>query len=375
METVDLYGLDIIAQQQTERLYYVHDGVGSVRQLLDSTGQLATNYAYDPFGVPLVGGEVYNPYQYTGEAWDPEVELLYLRARYYQPEVGRFVTKDPWLGDVWRPETLNRYQYVTNNPISRVDPTGRQEIEPTPEPTEREQEFFDWLEEFNERSRNPGPQVCDIPVTPERQALTQISAVNPGIGLVFQRTVVSPERPVSFWVLYAEFVEGFGFVPAVAGGVVKSGVQLTVRVYLNGAHVDVYDTYDTTNLWPLEQALEFGPTVYRSVVLATDRGEIGGPIRFTNVNRERPGFRIGPFTLGGGTAEPEPLANARPGERGRGRAYLWFTGDKGLPVAARINIGIPEVMTGMPSAAFGEAVSFGGEGSYQGLFGHLYPSH
>jgi uncharacterized protein RhaS with RHS repeats len=70
-QAVYLYGLDIIAQQQTERLYYVHDGLGSVRQLVDATGQIETNYAYDPFGVPLVGGEVYNPYEFTGEAVFP----------------------------------------------------------------------------------------------------------------------------------------------------------------------------------------------------------------------------------------------------------------------------------------------------------------
>jgi RHS repeat-associated protein len=131
-EAVYLYGLDIIAQQQTERLYYVHDGLGSVRHpstglragLVDSTGQLATNYAYDPFGVPLVGGEVYNPYQYTGEAWDAEVELLYLRARYYQPEVGRFITRDPWTGDSDRPATLNLYAYALNNAVNLMDRSG-----------------------------------------------------------------------------------------------------------------------------------------------------------------------------------------------------------------------------------------------------------
>ncbi len=134
-EAVYLYGLDIVAQQQAERLYYVHDGLGSVRQLLDTTGQIETNYAYDPFGVPLVGGEVYNPYQFTGEAWDAEVELLYLRARYYQPGTGRFITKDPWGGDVWRPGTLNRYVYVRNNPVNLGDPTGLQEPEPSPAPS------------------------------------------------------------------------------------------------------------------------------------------------------------------------------------------------------------------------------------------------
>lgn len=50
-----LYGLDIIAQQQAEAqmYYYMHDGLGSVRQLTDATGQVAASYAYDPFAVPL----------------------------------------------------------------------------------------------------------------------------------------------------------------------------------------------------------------------------------------------------------------------------------------------------------------------------------
>jgi RHS repeat-associated protein len=123
-EAVYLYGLDIIAQQQSERLYYVHDGLGSVRQLVDTTGQIETNYAYDPFGVPLVGAEVYNPYQFTGEAWDAEVGLLYLRARYYQPEVGRFITKDPWAGSQRSPSTSNRYVYVMNDPVNMMDRSG-----------------------------------------------------------------------------------------------------------------------------------------------------------------------------------------------------------------------------------------------------------
>jgi RHS repeat-associated protein len=136
-EAVYLYGLDILAQQEAERLYYFHDGLGSVRQLVDTTGQVDTSYAYDPFGVPVMGGDGSNPYQFTGEAWDAEVELLYLRARYYQPEVGRFITKDPWAGDMWRPSTLNRYVYVTNNPVNYIDPSGLQEPEPrpTPQPT------------------------------------------------------------------------------------------------------------------------------------------------------------------------------------------------------------------------------------------------
>jgi RHS repeat-associated protein len=74
--------------------------------------------------VPLAGNGVPNPWQFTGEAWDAGVELLHLRARYYQPEVGRFITKDPWPGDVWRPGALNGYAYVMNDPVNVVDPSG-----------------------------------------------------------------------------------------------------------------------------------------------------------------------------------------------------------------------------------------------------------
>jgi RHS repeat-associated protein len=134
-DAVYLYGLDILAQQQSERLYYMHDGLGSVRQLVDTTGQVETNYAYDPFGVPVLAGDGSNPYQFTGEAWDAELELLYLRARYYQPEVGRFVSRDPWEGDSRQPQTLlGTYAYVGNNPASYVDPTGKWLWYPPPEP-------------------------------------------------------------------------------------------------------------------------------------------------------------------------------------------------------------------------------------------------
>ncbi len=55
-DAIYLYGLDILAEQLAgaDRYYYVHDGLGSVRQILDSIGQIATRYAYDSFGVPLV---------------------------------------------------------------------------------------------------------------------------------------------------------------------------------------------------------------------------------------------------------------------------------------------------------------------------------
>lgn len=55
---------------------------------------------------------------------DDGIGLVYMRARYYDPEIGRFISRDPWLGRVRDPLTLNRYLYVSNNHINNIDPEG-----------------------------------------------------------------------------------------------------------------------------------------------------------------------------------------------------------------------------------------------------------
>jgi RHS repeat-associated protein len=73
--------------------------------------------------VPL-GASGGQPYGYTGEQWDASAGLVYLRARYLSPVVGRFTSKDPFPGFWSQPQTLNRFVYVGNNPINRSDPSG-----------------------------------------------------------------------------------------------------------------------------------------------------------------------------------------------------------------------------------------------------------
>jgi RHS repeat-associated protein len=125
-----LYGHDLLAQYDSGTwAYHVDDGLGSVRQLADSAGQVVQSYSFSPFGVPLgeSGGE---PYGFTGEQWDVSAGLVYLRARYYQPATGRFLSKDPFRGFPSRPQTLNPFAYVRNNPINLVDPVGLQGVQP-----------------------------------------------------------------------------------------------------------------------------------------------------------------------------------------------------------------------------------------------------
>ncbi len=78
---------------------------------------------YDPYGVPLVG-DGGQPYGYSGEWWDAETGLVYLRARYLRPALGVFTSRDPWPGDGRRPGTLNGYSYSDGNPLRFADSSG-----------------------------------------------------------------------------------------------------------------------------------------------------------------------------------------------------------------------------------------------------------
>jgi RHS repeat-associated protein len=100
--------------------YYQMDALGSIIALTDENGNITTTYSYDPFGNTIISGELSdNPFQYTGRENDG-TGLYYYRARYYSPELQRFISEDPIgsLGD------KNYYVYAGNNPINYIDPLG-----------------------------------------------------------------------------------------------------------------------------------------------------------------------------------------------------------------------------------------------------------
>jgi len=134
--TAYLYGHDLLAEYDSGTwAYHVDDGLGSVRQLVDAAGEVQRAQSYDPFGNLLsASGSAGSTYGYTGEQEDASTGLVYLRARYYQPWVGRFVSKDPFPGYAHSPQSLNRWVYVRNNPVGLVDPSGLQEPVPVPTP-------------------------------------------------------------------------------------------------------------------------------------------------------------------------------------------------------------------------------------------------
>ena len=122
------YGLGRIsmADPRKGQMYYQYDGLGSVRSLTDRKGMTKGLYAYDAFGNPLItASTVDNDFQYTGEQVDDETGLIYLRSRYYDPEIGRFISRDSFPGFDTSTQSLNRYTYVQNNPVRYTDPSGK----------------------------------------------------------------------------------------------------------------------------------------------------------------------------------------------------------------------------------------------------------
>ena len=125
-----LHGLGLIGEQRgsepTGWQYHLPDALGSVRQTSDAAGAVTLRRSYDPFGaLSAVEGAGSTAYGFAGEEQDATTGNVYLRARTYNPAVGRFLQQDSLLGMPFQPNSLHRYTYAFNNPVNVVDPGGR----------------------------------------------------------------------------------------------------------------------------------------------------------------------------------------------------------------------------------------------------------
>ena len=130
-ETLYYRGLTLIAfdDPNGDRYYYHHNAKGDVVAISDEYGDRVIKYSYDPYGVLL--DEEYdpytisqsvldNPFRYCGEYYAISSDLIYLRARFYSPEMRRFLNEDPARsGNNW-------FAYCSGNPVMLTDPWGLQ---------------------------------------------------------------------------------------------------------------------------------------------------------------------------------------------------------------------------------------------------------
>jgi RHS repeat-associated protein len=101
--------------------YYHFDALGSVVALTDSDANTVEVYEYDVYGrVGALDPSHPNRFMFTGREYDKETGLYYYRARYYNPQIGRFLQTDP----IGYGDGMNWHAYCGNNPANRVDPSG-----------------------------------------------------------------------------------------------------------------------------------------------------------------------------------------------------------------------------------------------------------
>jgi RHS repeat-associated protein len=138
--------------------------------ITDLTGSSQATYTYDPYGgLASSTGTITNPFRFCGQYQDSESGFYYLRARYYDPTTGQFLSMDSRVGF-----TLQPYAYVAGNPLNIVDPTGRfggegdEEGGPAPN-------AFEIMQQFRELT----------PAEQDQLALARVGSLRQGQGVQF----------------------------------------------------------------------------------------------------------------------------------------------------------------------------------------------
>ena len=119
-QPAQLEGVLLALQRAPDTYYLTHDQQDSTRLITDPAGHVAGSYSYDPYSRTLNhAGPTTTALQYDGQYNDAETGLYYLRARYYDPSTGQFLTRDPL-----EAETRASYSYAGNDPVNASDPSG-----------------------------------------------------------------------------------------------------------------------------------------------------------------------------------------------------------------------------------------------------------
>jgi RHS repeat-associated protein len=122
---ISVGGESLASRKGATQYFYHNDHLGSVNVVTNLAGAQVQLIEYDPWGaVSKIVGTIDPDTRFTGQKLDPETGLYYYGGRYYDAEIGRFISADPFVQTPFDPQNLNRYSYVINNPQNYIDPDG-----------------------------------------------------------------------------------------------------------------------------------------------------------------------------------------------------------------------------------------------------------
>ena len=177
-----VWGNDLLSsvEGKTNSTYYLHDELRSPIRLLNSYGRDSAQLDYDEFGTSINKNDHLSMFGYTGYQLDPVTDLYYAQARYYMPQVGRFVSEDSFKGVTNSKATLNYFAYCNNNPLRNIDPSGSYTEEEGREAHLQIQAFFQFVHPLGEKEYNIE---SGIPWTKTGTGRADIVHANPTVSL------------------------------------------------------------------------------------------------------------------------------------------------------------------------------------------------
>jgi RHS repeat-associated protein len=174
--------------------YYEADGLGSITSLTNASAAVAASYTYDSFGnLTTSTGTLTNPFRYTGREFDAETSLYFYRARYYDPNLGRFISEDPggFTGGV------DFYKYVVNRPTSLTDPAG---LDPNGQGSWWDKSRQRWHDFWTPKQFGYAPTLYNLCESGQQLLFNEGSPVNPYYGADTERhTNPQTDAAVTAW--------------------------------------------------------------------------------------------------------------------------------------------------------------------------------
>jgi len=174
---------------ETNTYDYLKDHLGSVIAITDENADIVEQYGYDAWGrvsvydgdgMPLTESAIGNRYAFQGREYSWKTGLYYFRARWYDPIVGRWLSKDP----IGISGGLNLYAFVGNNPVNYIDPVGLEEVsQPSQEPWY--ERVWSWWDDLVDPQWGYWNLQFNIPLLPGSLIGPSVSVMATGDGIMF----------------------------------------------------------------------------------------------------------------------------------------------------------------------------------------------